>query len=486
MKKWLLPFFLAVPLAAQVSNPTIVPVTAPPSGVCTGGLPNRQFDGIQYSCQNVDSGTNKGTWAILPGQGSGGGDISGTVTATHLTMGTGVDTVGDSPATYASSLFTFPNNLTVQAHSAFGVGSAIDSNPFLPAGQGAVLNIEETNTSTSGETGMVFTITLDPTADSGGNSSFGIGGSVQSASGSTKNFLGDLISMYGAVNHQGSGSVPQLTSLNADTENLGGGSIAPPGETGGMYSVANFMDNASGHVYGPSTNASAGGMVAYQADMNNEDVADDVYLLKGINFSNAGTITNLYGLYAGFTNPVNSGTLHNEYGVYIPSVDLGDTLNYQLYSAGTAPTYFHSSTFQLDNITGHGTAGVVHSDSSGNLSQSLVVAADAPTLAVKPVSNAITTATGGSGTGTVTCVTAACTNLRGSYTVAGGTFATGNLLVLVWPTTTTAYVCTASVLNNATGASIGYHSVATATGINITSLAAATGLAVDIDYSCQP
>jgi hypothetical protein len=103
-----------------------------------------------------------------------------------------------------------------------------------------------------------------------------------------------------------------------------------------------------------------------------------------------------------------------------------------------------------------------------------------------PVSNAITSATGGSGTGTVTCATASCTNLRGSYTVAGGTFATGTLLALVWPTTTTAYVCSASVLNNATGASIGYHSIATATGMNITSLTAVTGLSVDIDYSCQP
>lgn len=102
------------------------------------------------------------------------------------------------------------------------------------------------------------------------------------------------------------------------------------------------------------------------------------------------------------------------------------------------------------------------------------------------ISNPITSATGGSGTGTVACASAACTNLRGNYTVAGGTFATGTLLALVWPTTTNAYVCSATVLNNATGASIGYHSIATATGMNITSLTAVTGLSVDIDYSCQP
>lgn len=100
--------------------------------------------------------------------------------------------------------------------------------------------------------------------------------------------------------------------------------------------------------------------------------------------------------------------------------------------------------------------------------------------------NAVTSATGGSGTGAISCATATCTNLRGSYTVAGGTFATGTLLTLVWPTTTTANVCNGSVLNNATGASIGYHSVATATGMTFSSLTAATGLSIDIDYACQP
>lgn len=110
----------------------------------------------------------------------------------------------------------------------------------------------------------------------------------------------------------------------------------------------------------------------------------------------------------------------------------------------------------------------------------------AANLSVAPVSNPVTSATGGSGTGTVACATASCTNLRGSYTVAGGTFATGTLLTLVWPTTTAAYVCNGTVLNNATGASIGYHSVATATGMTFSSLTAATGLSIDIDYACQP
>lgn len=129
---------------------------------------------------------------------------------------------------------------------------------------------------------------------------------------------------------------------------------------------------------------------------------------------------------------------------------------------------------------GNGTAG----SKSCTFNATAINLGGVPVIA--PISGAVTSATGGSGTGTITCVTAACTNLRGSYTVAGGTFATGTLLTLVWPTTTTAYVCSGSVLNNATGASIGYHSVATATGMTFSSLTAATGLSIDIDYSCQP
>lgn len=123
---------------------------------------------------------------------------------------------------------------------------------------------------------------------------------------------------------------------------------------------------------------------------------------------------------------------------------------------------------------------------SGNLVKAAAGGLLADTGIKASVSGVVTSATGGSGTGTITCVTATCTNLRGSYTVAGGTFATGTLLTLVWPTTTAAYVCSGSVLNNATGASIGYHSAATATGMTFSSLTAATGLSIDIDYSCQP
>lgn len=105
-----------------------------------------------------------------------------------------------------------------------------------------------------------------------------------------------------------------------------------------------------------------------------------------------------------------------------------------------------------------------------------------PALAV---SNAITSATGGTGTGAVTCLTVPCTNLRGTYSVAGGTFTTGNLLALVWPTTATAYVCTAT-MNGGTGfLGIG-NDVATATGVNISAGVSILGLTVIVNYECKP
>jgi len=107
-------------------------------------------------------------------------------------------------------------------------------------------------------------------------------------------------------------------------------------------------------------------------------------------------------------------------------------------------------------------------------------------LAAASVSNPITSATGGIGTtGTPTCLTATCTNLRGTYSVAGGTFTTGTFLTLVWPTTTTAYVCTAT-MNGGTGfLGIG-NSVATATGMNITAGVTIAATTVTVNYSCQP
>lgn len=105
-----------------------------------------------------------------------------------------------------------------------------------------------------------------------------------------------------------------------------------------------------------------------------------------------------------------------------------------------------------------------------------------------PVSVAITSPTAGSGITSVTCATASCTNLRGTYTVVGGTATTGTIITLVWPTTTTAYACSAT--QNDTGVATAYlglgHSVATATGMTISAGISVIGTTFNVDYSCQP
>jgi hypothetical protein len=100
-----------------------------------------------------------------------------------------------------------------------------------------------------------------------------------------------------------------------------------------------------------------------------------------------------------------------------------------------------------------------------------------------PVSNLVTSATGGSGTGTVSCVSASCTNLRGTYSVAGGTFTTGVFLTLGWPATPTAYACTAS--SNGVNFGVG-NSVATTTGMTLSNTVTIIGTTATVNYSCQP
>lgn len=98
---------------------------------------------------------------------------------------------------------------------------------------------------------------------------------------------------------------------------------------------------------------------------------------------------------------------------------------------------------------------------------------------------AITSATGGTGVTSVTCATATCTVSRGTYTVVGGTATTGTIITLLWPTTTTAWACSVD-MNGGTGfLGIG-HSVATATGMNITAGLTVVGVTFTVDYQCVP
>lgn len=174
---------------------------------------------------------------------------------------------------------------------------------------------------------------------------------------------------------------------------------------------------------------------------------------------------------------------------------LGGGANPVLATSQTGTYAFSSSTSSAGNLatvdTGisRDSAGVLDCGNGTQGSKTCTFNAAAINVggvAVTPaISNAITTATGGSGTGTVTCLSAACTNLRGTYSVAGGTFTTGNFLTLVWPTTTTAYVCTAT-MNGGTGFLGVGNDVATATGMNISAGVTILGVTVTVNYSCRP
>jgi hypothetical protein len=74
--------------------------------------------------------------------------------------------------------------------------------------------------------------------------------------------------------------------------------------------------------------------------------------------------------------------------------------------------------------------------------------------------------------------------MSGTYSVAGGTFTTGTLLTLVWPTTTAVYKCRAVQNGGIATYGIG-HGVATATGMAITTGISVAGVTVTVDYDCS-
>jgi len=127
------------------------------------------------------------------------------------------------------------------------------------------------------------------------------------------------------------------------------------------------------------------------------------------------------------------------------------------------------------------TSNVLKGDGTGNA----VAATPGVDYATPPTSNPVTTATGATGTGAITCLIANCTNLRGSYSIVGGTATTGNVLTLVWPTTTTPYVCMVSQNGGTAFLGLG-HSVATATGMTVSAGVSVVGTTFTFDYQCNP
>lgn len=184
----------------------------------------------------------------------------------------------------------------------------------------------------------------------------------------------------------------------------------------------------------------------------------------------AGSAFSLSGVYAIVDDTNSTG----EFGIHSTGVGTGQILLGANMSIGFANN--------PDVRSAGGFNGLMSSDGS---KWTFTLPLAAPNIGI---SNAITSATGGTGITSVTCATATCTNLRGTYTVVGGTATTGTIITLVWQTTTTAYVCQTS--QNDTGVATAYlglgHSVATATGMTVSAGISVIGTTFAVDYSCQP
>ena len=364
---------------------------------------------------------------------------------------------------------------TVQAHSAFGVGSAVDSGSWandLGVPQAAIGIFSETNTDAASETSLVSALTWNPTATvaSGGNGPCGLcedlnvnldgqttadtnnygivaaaisngnttalgtlsGGiifsysngnafvqnqyALQLSTGSYTGGAGTVAGLQNNVNITGPGTV---TGAYLSQETLNVNASSPVNNTFGHYTQVNL--HSPGSVVGDdliveydgtsalpqllgqsiylgnlSTGGVMGDVVGSQAvcEFDGGTNQDCYSYVSSIKFT-AGTLrTGFQSFYSDgadsiitatapnsiasitgfhFTPPsLPTGVVTEMAGLFIDNV-IGATDNFEIIS-GTAPSTF-AGPMEFSGITGHGTAGVVGIDASGNLS-----ALSAPTI----------------------------------------------------------------------------------------------------------
>lgn len=211
-------------------------------------------------------------------------------------------------------------------------------------------------------------------------------------------------------------------------------------------------------------------------------------LNAGCTISNAWTFN-----FAPTVNVTNSGTFSDELVLLNLATTANSGVGFALKNRNSASTTFTGGEIVETMTTA--TAGseitnlVFNTYSSGAQVKALTLTGANGVFAGTGTSAlgnaAITSATGGTGVTSVTCVSAACDVSRGSYTVVGGTATTGTIVTLLWPTTTTAWVCSVD-MNGGTGFLGLGHSVATATGMNITAGITVVGTTFTVDYNCVP
>jgi hypothetical protein len=185
------------------------------------------------------------------------------------------------------------------------------------------------------------------------------------------------------------------------------------------------------------------------------------------------------------------------YGTYCPGSGLSGLTAGQVPIAATATTATSSKPLAGSGasiITGPASSEeddvVVFTGDGGTFDSGLNYAQICTTSTGCGTGSSFTATAGSLGTGvsSVTCATATCTNLRGTWYVSTTSLYTGGtLFVSSWSATPTAYVCTISQNSGSVTTYFGVgHSVATTTGMTVSAGSTATNSLFYLDYSCQP
>ena len=201
---------------------------------------------------------------------------------------------------------TLTGALTVNAHSAFGIGASVDQQ-IDGTDSFQVINLRETLTSNLGinNYGLFSLITAAPTANTAGGF-YGTGFIAQSAAGNTFN-IAEISGIIGSAYHKGSGTIDVLSGFSGSAANESTGIVT---DAVGMKAYTN--------------QGGIGGTI-------NTAIGLDAQVLQGA----AGMIGTSYGVLIRSASNSGAGTWTNNYGIYIQDQSaVGSTNSYNLYSAG--------------------------------------------------------------------------------------------------------------------------------------------------------
>lgn len=258
-------------------NSTTAVTTATAAGVWSGGVGGLSVVRVRMS--SYTSGTATVTIQNAPtsarGGGGGGATIGGSIAATQVAFGSGVNTLAGS----ADLTFLTAGLLNLR-HGALGADATLDMTAFnalwnIPG----VQTIAETLTAAG--SGLNLEVTFDPAANI---TTQAIGAQLGLNTSSGSKTYGQLIGMTGQAYHHGTGNVSEMSSFWSDYSIDGG--------AGTTALAAAFF--ANGFIGSGST-------VTKLAVLWGGDGAGYPFI--------DGTVTNNYGAFIG--TPVGSGTITN-------------------------------------------------------------------------------------------------------------------------------------------------------------------------------